>query len=616
MPRAECKPLLSLRIRNEADIVVARQRARQLAVFLGLTGTDQVGLATAVSEIVRNAVLYAGEAKIDFEMDLSARPQFVWVQVTDHGPGIDDLRGVLAGQFQSKTGLGTGISGTRRLTDKFEIRSSAKDGTVVRFGKALPAHVPLLDMGTVARLTLHLTQQPSMELQDAVREQNRDLIQTLETLRTREAELEGRKLELERLNLELGETNRGVVALYAELEERAVALRRADELKSQFLSYVSHEFRTPVNSVMALTHLLLRRTDGDLTGEQEKQVTFIRKAVEGLVEMVNDLLDLAKVESGKTEVRQSLVDVGQVMGAVRALMRPLATNEAVTLTFEESPAGLVIETDEAKLGQILRNLVSNALKFTEKGEVRVRVSTGPSPDLISFVVADTGIGIAPEHLDVIFHEFSQIHHSLQGRVKGTGLGLSLSRKLAELLGGTLEVSSQQGLGSTFVLTLPRQNPSRKIPELVPTAIIERAEATILIVDDEEASRYVCRHMFRGTPYQIIESDALEAAERARFERPDLIILDLMMPGRTGFEVLDELKADPSTKDIPVVIHTSKNITDADRIRLSGRHLELLPKSGKNRKPALQAIRRVLRNMDLFSDEPEFSSSDLASPKNQ
>ncbi len=613
-PRADCKPLLSLRIRTEPDIVVARQRARQVATLLGLTAPDQVGLATAVSEIVRNAVLYAGEARVEFEMDISSRPQFLWVQITDQGPGIKDLQGVLAGRFQSKTGLGTGLSGARRLTDKFEISSSEKEGTVVRFGKAVQGHLPPLDLGGLTRLIRQLAQQPAPELRDALQQQNQDLVQTLETLRTKDRELEVRRLELERLNVELAETNRGVVALYAELEERATALRRADAVKSQFLSYVSHEFRTPVNSVMALTHLLLKRTDGELTSEQEKQVVYIRKAVEGLAEMVNDLLDLAKMESGKTEIRTSVVEVSQVLGAVRALMRPLATNDDVTVIFEEPPAGLLMETDEAKIGQVLRNLVSNALKFTEKGHVRVRVSPDPESDLISFFVEDTGIGIAPEHLGVIFEEFSQIQHTIQKRVKGTGLGLPLSRKLAELLGGTLEVSSQQGVGSTFVLTLPRKVTIPAATGGAPASLPDKAVPAVLIVDDEEASRYVCRQMFRGKQYRIIESGALEAAERARFERPELIILDLMMPGRTGFEVLDELKANPDTREIPVVIHTSKNLTHADDVRLSGRHIGLLPKSGKNRREAFIAIRRVLRDADLFDDEPEFAGSDSGKDK--
>jgi len=602
MPTAEHKPMLALalKIRTEADIVVARQRARQIAALVGLAGPDQVGLATAVSEIVRNGVMYAGETRVSFELDLWARPQFLWVQVSDQGPGIENLQGALNGQ-------GTGLAGARRLTDKFEISSLPNRGTVVRFGKVLPVHGRPLDVADLARLSSQLAQQPTPALGDALQQQNRDLLHTLDALRTREMELETRRSELERLNLELEETNRGVVALYAEMEERASALRRADELKSQFLSYVSHEFRTPVNSVMALTHLLLRRIDGELTSEQEKQVVFIRKAVEGLAEMVNDLLDLAKVESGKTEVRRSSVEVTQVLGAVRALMRPLATNDTVTLIFEDPPGGLVMETDEAKLGQILRNLVSNALKFTEKGEVRVSVRSSPEDGLVSFAVKDTGIGIAHEDLDVVFKEFSQIDHSIQGRVKGTGLGLSLSRKLAGLLGGTLEVSSQKGVGSTFKLILPQRLASHEQLTIVPPVPYE-TEAAILIVDDEETSRYVCRQLFRGTRYRIIESNGLEAAERARFERPALIVLDLMMPGRNGFEVLDDLKSDPTTKGIPVVIHTSKRLTEADRFRLAGRHLGLLPKSLQGREPALSAIREVLGDARLFADEPEFANS--------
>jgi signal transduction histidine kinase/CheY-like chemotaxis protein len=611
LPHADSKPILSLRTRSEADIVIARQRARQLGTLFGLTPLDQVGLATAVSEIVRNAVLYAGEAKVDFDLDLSARPQFLRVRITDRGPGIEDLQGVLAGRFQSKTGLGAGLLGARRLTERFEITSS-QAGTMVSFGKALPGNAERIGMRDLARLTLQLSQQPASELKDALRQQNQDLIDTLDALRSRETELERRRLELERLNLELEETNRGVVALYGELEERAGALRRADELKSQFLSYVSHEFRTPVNSVMALTHLLLRRTDGELTSEQEKQVVFIRKAVEGLSEMVNDLLDLAKVESGKTEVRTKPVEVSQVLGAVRALMRPLATNDAVTLIFEECGTGLEIETDEAKLGQILRNLVSNALKFTEKGEVRVRTSCIPGEDLISFFVEDTGIGIAPQDLETIFQEFSQIHNPMQGRVKGTGLGLSLSRKLAELIGGTLQVSSRQGVGSTFILALPTRIPGWPTVDVRPRIEAARTSGVILIVDDEEASRYVCRQIFRGTHYRLIESEGREAAERARFERPDLIILDLVMPGRTGFEVLDELKADAATCDIPVVIHTSKKITAADTARLSGRHIGLLLKSGENRREAFEIIRRALGDPDLFADEPEFAGKGIRS----
>jgi CheY-like chemotaxis protein len=221
------------------------------------------------------------------------------------------------------------------------------------------------------------------------------------------------------------------------------------------------------------------------------------------------------------------------------------------------------------------------------------------------MVEDTGIGIAAEHLGVIFQDFSQINHAIQRRVKGTGLGLSLSRKLAELLGGTLEAASRPGVGSTFTLTVPEKVSAQPTIDVESPRPPDYANATILVVDDDDSARYVCRQMFRGTDYRVIESSGMEAAERARFERPDLIILDLMMPGRTGFEVLEELKSDPATRETPVVIHTSKQITPADLARLSGRHVGILPKSGKNRKEALEAIRKALGNARLFAEEPEF-----------
>lgn len=605
-PKSTNERILSVKIAGEPDIVAARQRARQVAALLGFPLQDQANLGAAVSEIARNALQYAGGGSVDFEVDLHGKSQFLWIQVTDQGPGIPDIEAVLNGRDSAKTSLGTGLVGARRLSDKFEISSSPGHGTCVRLGKALPASAQHLDMRFLARMADQLAQQPSQGVLEETRQHNRELARTLETLRSREAELDMRKVEVGRLNLELEETNRGVVALYGELEERAAELRRANELKSQFLSHVSHEFRTPLNSIMALTRLLLGRIDGSLTQEQEKQVTFIRQAASGLAEMVNDLLDLAKVEAGKTETRIAPVEMSQVLGAVRALMRPLATNDAVALIFEDPPS-IVLDTDEAKVGQILRNLVSNALKFTEKGEVRVSVGFSESGDSVCFSVSDTGIGIAPEDIDTVFQEFSQVQHPLQKRVKGTGLGLSLSRKLATLLGGRLEVISELGMGSTFVLRLPaRLETARSLSP--PAEIQEPEESTILIVDDEESARYLCRRMFRGASHRIVESEGLEAAERARFERPRLILLDLMMPGRNGFEVLEELKSDPATKDIPVVIHTSKTITKADVHRLAGRHLAVLPKSGLDRKQALVAMREALQDQTLFAEEPEFAAS--------
>lgn len=590
--------LLSANIATDNDIVYARQRARQIGAILGFSQLDQTALATAVSEITRNALQYAGGGKIEFAVERSSVPQALSIQVSDNGPGIQNLESVLWGEHKSTTGMGIGLIGTRRLTEHFHIESD-RSGTIVSFCKTIPSSLdpPALDL---SRIAAELAQQPRPSVLEESQRQSRELLQALETIDATGKELQKRNEELARLNLELEETNRGAVALYAELDEKAEALRRADDLKSQFVSHVSHEFRTPMNAVLALSNLLLRRMDGDLTTEQEKQVTFIRKAASDLIEMVNDLLDLAKVESGKTEVRYKSTDVGHMLGGIRALMRPLATNDMVSLIFEEPPS-LQIVTDEAKVGQILRNLVSNALKFTERGEVRVTTTVAEGGRLVEFAVQDTGIGIAHADLEAVFREFSQVQNARQQQVKGTGLGLSLSRKLATLLHGSLRVTSEVGVGSRFVLAIPtRPQTATDIPE------VPNDSRPILLIDDEESARYLTRQLLRGTKRPILESsEGWQGAERARFEQPALIILDLIMIGATGFDVLEELKADPMTRDIPVVIQTSKALNAMDRERLDNKAAAIMSKQPGNRVEALCVIREILDESALFIDEPEF-----------
>jgi signal transduction histidine kinase len=268
------------------------------------------------------------------------------------------------------------------------------------------------------------------------------------------AELAARDGELTRLRTELAETNSGVLALYAELETQAEALRRASELKSSFLSNVSHELRTPIASVINLSRLLLDEElgGGKLDLEQRRQVGFIARAGETLLEMVNSLLDLARIEAGRMEVLVRPILVADVLATLRGMFRPLVTRQSVSLVIEEPPGGLAMRSDEGKLAQILRNLVGNALKFTERGEVRL--TTSSDGDWVTFVVSDTGIGIPAEHLERVFREFEQVANPLQANAKGVGLGLPLSRSLAELLGGTLTVTSVPGVGSRFALRLP------------------------------------------------------------------------------------------------------------------------------------------------------------------
>ena len=270
-----------------------------------------------------------------------------------------------------------------------------------------------------------------------------------------EQRLAAQALEIDALRTELEETNQGVLALYAELDTQAQQLRQATELKSRFLAYMSHEFRTPLASIRSLARLLLDRVDGPLTVEQEKQVQFIQTTSAEFAEMVNDLLDLAKVEAGRVEISAEWFELVDLFSALRGMFKPVLTNPDVLLVFDEPQQTLPLYTDDKKLSQILRNFISNALKFTLKGEVRVSaVQNGE--ESITFSVSDTGIGIDREHHPAIFRDFVQVDSPIQRRLRGTGLGLSLSRHLAELLGGSVALDSELGRGSVFSVTVPLQ----------------------------------------------------------------------------------------------------------------------------------------------------------------
>jgi signal transduction histidine kinase len=442
--------ILHVALDSDQDVVVVRQRARQVSELLGFSQQDQVRIATAVSEIARVACHQGSGGRAAFLLGRNLARLHLEVSIT---PGTGERRA------SSPEGLGEGLSRTlpelalisaHRLMDSCEVEPEQGPVTAVTMRKALPPHV-MIDSARLADLSTRLAGSPVPNTLQELEQQNHELLATL-------AELRERQEDLISLTRELEDTNRGIVALYAEIEDKAERLRRADEMKSRFLSNTSHELRTPLSSIRALAQLLLDRMDGDLTVEQERQVQFIAKAANDLSELVNDLLDLAKIEAGKVEVQLAPVVVENLFRALKGMMRPLVDEGRVELAFEPSGFAEAFESDEGKISQVLRNFISNALKFTERGAVRVSATYDEQHDTIAFAVADTGIGISPDNLQLIFEEFSQIEHPLQRRSKGTGLGLPLCRKLAELLHGRVEVASEVGQGSTFTLILPRRFP--------------------------------------------------------------------------------------------------------------------------------------------------------------
>jgi signal transduction histidine kinase/CheY-like chemotaxis protein len=542
--------LLKMDVRYEHDVVLARQRARNIAAALKFDTQDQTRIATAVSEVVRNAFQYAGGGFIDFEIENGAE-RMLLISVRDIGRGIPNLDEILGGKYVSKTGMGLGMIGAKRLLDHFQVETSQASGTVVVLGKIVPDRFTRLGNSELNALLSTIERKSSENPYEELQQQNKELMRTLEELRSRQA-------ELAQLNRELDETNRGVVALYAELNDKADFLQRASELKSHFLSNMSHEFRTPLNSILALSQILIDRMDGDLTPEQEKQVTFIRRSAQDLTDLVNDLLDLAKVEAGKVTIRPAAFSVESLFAALRGMLRPLlAQNSSVSLVFED-PVGIPeLYTDEAKVSQVLRNFISNALKFTERGEVRVSVRAGHDQTVV-FSVADTGIGIPQADQDRIFQEWEQVEGKHQKAAKGTGLGLPLSRKLAQLIGGDVYVRSQVGIGSTFFVSVPLSYTGATEAVYVPDVKreLDASKLPVLVVEDNREALFIYEKYLKGTAFQVVPAQDLKEARKALEEfRPVAVVLDVLLQGEHSWQLLQDLKQNPLTKDIPVFVVT-------------------------------------------------------------
>ncbi|PPC93836.1 MAG: histidine kinase [Methylotenera sp.] len=540
---------LTLKIESELDVVAARQRAREIAGICAFGLQDQARISTAVSELARNVYNYAVKGRIEFAVEGNTVPQLLIMTIEDQGPGIPHIEDVLSGTYQSSTGMGVGVIGAKRLMDQFQVDTSTK-GTTITLKKLFPKAAPLLTSTMIGSLVNKLSQlAPNISLSE-IQHQNRELLRTLD-------ELNARQKQLLQLTEELEDTNRGVLALYAELDEKADHLRRADELKSRFLSNMSHEFRTPLNSIRALAKLLLDETDGELSEEQEKQVEFILKGAITLSDLVNDLLDIAKIEAGKTEVKPVEFQVDEMFSALRGMLKPLLVSDQLELNFMPLTASIKLFQDEAKVSQILRNFISNALKFTEAGSINVSAVIDEE-DMVTFRVIDTGLGINENDLGVIFEEFSQVENHLQIGVKGTGLGLPLCRNLAALLQGRVDVISALGKGSTFSLSIPAHlelNLQADTSETLDTHNDSRLP--ILIIEDQEYEQLVYKRYLDGSEFRAIPVKSLREAEVIWPRvKPVAVLLDIMLKGEDSWRWLSDLKSNEARQHIPVIISSS------------------------------------------------------------
>jgi signal transduction histidine kinase/DNA-binding response OmpR family regulator/CHASE3 domain sensor protein len=464
---------------------------------------------------------------------------------------------------------------------------------------------------------LQETQQQAEELQtreEELRVNNEELEEQGRTLRESRTQLESQQAELEQINSQLEEQTQvlenqkdSLAKSHAVLAAKSAELQRANEYKSEFLANMSHELRTPLNSILILAKLLSDNKQGNLDENQQKYAQTISSAGRDLLALINDVLDLSRIEAGKVEIAPESVSVVALLESLSKMFQPAAAEKSLGYgaTIEEGTPE-TIETDPQRLSQILRNLLSNALKFTQRGEVSVRVFPSGS-DAICFAVRDTGVGIAAHQHEVVFEAFRQADGSIHRKFGGTGLGLSISRDLAHLLGGTIGIQSAPGAGSTFTLTMPLRyapaaraetaRPGAATPAHAPAAMegtrrLARPAAghepaateeirrparppaaarplaagsvpddrerlspdrrLILVVEDDVPFAQILRDVAHEMDFQAVvvhaAGDGLIAASQFQ---PSAILLDMNLPDFSGLGVLDQLKRDPRTRHIPV-----------------------------------------------------------------
>ena len=416
---------------------------------------------------------------------------------------------------------------------------------------------------------------------DELENQARALQESQTELKSQQSELEQTNEQLEEQRDILNANNEALNKAQTLLEERSAEVQRASQYKSEFLANMSHELRTPLNSSLILAKLLADNSGGNLTPEQIQYAHSISSAGNDLLNLINDILDLSKVEAGKLEIRPESVFLPKVLNTLEKTFEPLAQEKKLKFQIKIDPdVPQTMLTDRQRLEQILKNLLSNAFKFTEKGQVTLHVSRSSNGKL-SLSVIDTGIGVPKDQQEVIFEAFRQADGTTNRKYGGTGLGLSISRDLARLLGGTIDVESVTGEGSRFTLLLPETyddsciesaspktyssssvavmvNPRvervRPVPFLDDRTALSSPGRILLVIEDEPQFAQILFELAHELHYKcVVAQDAEEGLEMAQSLFPDAIMLDIRLPDQSGLTVLDQLKENPKTRHIPVHI---------------------------------------------------------------
>jgi signal transduction histidine kinase len=428
-------------VRREADIVKVRERVRRLAREMGFDSTTQIKITTAVSEITRNIYEYAKSGAITLCVAERGPDMGLLLMARDDGPGIDEatLRSIMRGTYRSASGLGVGLSGTRKLMDEFDIKTAEGEGTRVSIVKWMPRAAISEVKNRIEDLRAIFGVEADDSAIEELQQQNRDFVAVL-------AELEEKREQLEQLNQQLNETNR-------ELNEANAKLRELAEMKEEFLALTTHDLRSPLTVISGVISFFTSGRLGKLSPEQQNMVAMMERNAQSLIELVNDLLDASKLESGSLRLDIASIDLRALIDESRETMEPLAREKGITLEDHIAPGLPLVEADRPKLRRVIVNLLSNAVKFTGKGGT-VQLKAEPLDGRVRISISDTGVGIAPEDVERLFDKYEQARSRATRGEKGTGLGLYITKQLVELHGGEIKVTSELGRGSTFSFTLP------------------------------------------------------------------------------------------------------------------------------------------------------------------